>query len=154
MRQDELSPAPGTKKKRKRVGRGDGSGHGTYSGRGCKGQKSRSGYRMKRGFEGGQLPLIKRLPRKRGFTNIFRIEYSIVNVDKLNIFEPGSEVTPEKLVAAGVVKSLRQPVKILAEGELNHPLVIKANKFSAAAKAKIEAAGGRVEEAGHAAKSN
>ncbi len=150
MRQDTLSPAPGSKQARKRVGRGDGSGHGTYSGRGCKGQKSRAGYRMKPGFEGGQLPLIKRLPRKRGFTNIFRTEYSIVNINKLNIFEPGSEVTPEKLVAAGVVKSLRHPIKILAEGNINHPLVIKANKFSAAAKAKIEAVGGKVEGVGHA----
>ena len=154
MRQDELAPAPGSRKDRKRVGRGDGSGHGTYSGRGCKGQKSRSGYRMKRGFEGGQLPLIKRLPRKRGFTNIFRIEYSIVNTGKLNIFEPGSEVTPQKMVAAGVVKSLRSPIKVLAEGDVNHPLVIKANKFSAAAKAKIEAAGGTVEEVEYAGKTN
>ena len=150
MRQDELSPAPGSKKRRKRVGRGDGSGHGTYSGRGCKGQKSRSGYKMIRGFEGGQLPLIRRLPRKRGFTNIFRTEYNIVNVGKLSMFEAGSEVTPERLVVAGVVKSLRYPIKILAEGDINHPLVVKANRFSAAAKAKIEAAGGEVEEVGYA----
>ncbi len=154
MRQDELSPPPGSKKNRKRVGRGNGSGHGTYSGRGCKGQKSRSGYRMSRGFEGGQLPLIRRLPRKRGFTNIFRIEYSIVNIDKLNMFEAGSEVTPEKLVAAGVVKSLQHPIKILAEGNIEHSLVVRANKFSAAAKAKIEAAGGKVEEVEYAAKAS
>ena len=154
MRQDKLSPAPGSRRARKRVGRGDGSGHGTYSGRGCKGQKSRSGYKMRPGFEGGQLPLIKRLPQKRGFVNIFRTEYSIVNIDRLNIFESGSEVTPEKLVAAGVVKSLRHPIKILAEGDINHPLLVKANKFSAAAKAKIEAAGGKVEEVGHAAKAS
>ncbi len=146
MRQDELSPAPGSKKSRKRVGRGDGSGHGTYSGRGCKGQKSRAGYKMRPGFQGGQLPLIKSLPRKRGFVNIFRTEYSTVNTGKLNIFESGSEVTPERLVAAGLVKSLRYPIKVLAEGDINHPLVIKANKFSATAKAKIEAAGGVVEE--------
>jgi len=154
VRQDKLSPAPGSRRGRKRVGRGDGSGHGTYSGRGCKGQKSRSGYKMRPGFEGGQLPLIKRLPRKRGFVNIFRVEYSIVNIDRLNIFGSGSEVTPEKLVAAGVVKSLRHPIKILAEGDINHPLLVKANKFSAAAKAKIEAAGGKVEEVGHAAKAS
>ncbi len=154
MRQDELSPAPGSKKRRKRVGRGDGSGHGTYSGRGCKGQKSRAGYKMRPGFEGGQLPLIKRLPQKRGFVNIFRTEYTIVNLDKLNIFESGSEVTPEKLVAMGIVKSLRYPIKILADGDINRPLVIKANKFSAVAKAKIEAAGGQVEEVGHAAEAN
>jgi len=154
VRQDELSPAPGSKQRRKRVGRGDGSGHGTYSGRGCKGQKSRSGHRMRPGFEGGQLPLIKRLPQKRGFTNIFRTEYSIVNISKLNIFESGSEVTPEKLVAARIVKSLRHPIKILADGDINRPLVVKANKFSAAAKAKIEAAGGQAEEVGHAAAAN
>ena len=136
------------------MGRGDGSGHGTYSGRGCKGQKSRAGYKMRPGFEGGQLPLIKRLPQKRGFVNIFRIEYSLVNIGKLNVFDSGSEVTPEKLVAAGLVKSLRYPIKILAEGDIKYPLVIKANKFSAAAKAKIEAAGGKAEEVGHAAKTN
>ena len=154
MRQDNLSPAPGSKRSRKRVGRGDGSGHGTYSGRGCKGQKSRAGYKMNRGFEGGQLPLIKRLPQKRGFVNIFRTEYSIVNLNKLNIFDAGSEVTPERLVAAGVVKSLRYPIKVLAEGNINHPLSVKANKFSATAKAKIEAAGGKVEEIGYAAKTS
>ena len=154
MRQDELSPTSGSKKSRKRVGRGDGSGHGNYSGRGCKGQKSRSGYRMKPGFEGGQLPLIKRLPRKRGFVNIFRIEYSVININKLNMFESGSEVTPERLVAAGLVKSLRHPVKILAEGDIKHPLLVKAHRFSAAAKAKIEAAGGRVEEVGYASKAD
>ena len=91
MRQDELSPAPGSRKKRKRFGRGDGSGHGTYCGRGVKGQKSRSGGGVRPGFEGGQLPLIKRLPKKRGFINPFRKEYSVVNVDKLNIFEAESE---------------------------------------------------------------
>ena len=154
MRQNELSPAPGSKKKRKRVGRGNGSGHGTYSGRGSKGQKSRSGFRMKRGFEGGQLPLIRRLPRKRGFTNIFRVEYSVVNLDKLSLFEVGSEVTPERLLAAGVVKSLRYPVKILAGGDISYPLSVKADKFSAAARAKIEAAGGTVEEVGHAAETD
>jgi len=154
VRQDKLAPAPGSKKSRKRVGRGDGSGHGTYSGRGCKGQKSRAGYKMRPGFEGGQLPLIKRLPQKRGFVNIFRTEYSVVNINKLNMFETGSEVTPEKLVAAGVVKSLRHPIKILAEGDINYPLSVKANKFSAAAKAKIEAAGGKAEEIEHAAKTN
>jgi large subunit ribosomal protein L15 len=154
MLQEKLSPAPGSKRDRKRVGRGDGSGYGTYSGRGSKGQKSRAGYKMRPGFEGGQLPLIKRLPRKRGFTNPFPTAYSLVSLGKLGSFEPGSEVTPEKLVAAGVVKSLRRPIKILATGEISHPLVVKANKFSAAAKAKIEAAGGRVEEVGHAPKAS
>lgn len=153
MRQDEIMPVPGAKKNRKRVGRGDGSGRGTYCGRGIKGQKSRSGSnKMRPGFEGGQLPLMKRLPQKRGFTNIFRTEYNLVNIDRLNKFEAGSEVTPEKLVATGVIKSLRQPVKILGNGELKHSLSVKANKFSASAKAKIEAAGGKVEEIGHEAK--
>jgi large subunit ribosomal protein L15 len=152
--QNSLSPASGSKRGRKRVGRGDGSGHGTYSGRGVKGQKSRSGNKVRPGFEGGQLPLIKRLPQKRGFTNIFRTQYSIVNMDKLNIFAPGSEVTPDKLLAAGLVKSLRHPIKILAGGNIDHPLLVRANKFSAAAKAKIEAAGGKVEEVGHAAEAS
>lgn len=146
MRLETITPSPGSRKARKRVGRGDGSGHGTYSGRGCKGQKSRAGYRMKPGFEGGQLPLIKRLPRKRGFTNIFRIEYSVVNLTRLNVFEPGSEVDLEKLITAGIVKSLRRPVKILGEGDIDRPLSVKAHKFSAAARTKIEAAGGTVEE--------
>jgi len=148
VRQDELSPVPGSKRKRKRVGRGDGSGHGTYSGRGCNGQKSRSGFKTKPGFEGGQLPLIQRLPQKRGFTNIFRKEYCVVSVGRLNKFEPGSEITPESLVAARVIKSSRNPVKILAGGDINRSLSVKANKFSTAAKAKIEAAGGTVEEIG------
>jgi len=98
--------------------------------------------------------LIKRLPQKRGFVNIFRTEYSVINISRLNMFESGSEVTPERLVAAGLVKSLRQPVKILAEGDLAHPLSVKAHKFSTAAKIKIEAAGGRVEEVEHAAAAN
>ena len=152
MRQDKLSPPAGAKKARKRVGRGDSSGHGTYSGRGCNGQKSRAGYKMNRGFEGGQLPLIRRLPRKRGFINIFRTEYSVVNIGKLSIFEAGGEVTPERLVEAGVLKSLRHPIKILAEGDISYPLVVKAHRFSAAAKAKIEAAGGKVEKVEYAAR--
>jgi large subunit ribosomal protein L15 len=152
---EKLSPAPGSRKKSKRVGRGDGSGHGTYSGRGCKGQKSRTGgNKMRPGFEGGQTPLIKRLPQKRGFFNIFRTEYSTVNIDQLSVFEAGSEVTPEKMLAEGIVKTLKRPIKILAVGEMAHPLVIKANKFSAAAKTKIEAAGGKAEEVGHETKAN
>ena len=154
MLQEKLSPPPGAKKARKRVGRGDGSGRGTYSGRGSKGQKSRAGYKMRPGFEGGQLPLIKRLPEKRGFHNPFRTEYTTVKIGQLAIFEPESEVTPEKLVAARIVKSLKQPIKILAGGEISHPLVVKANKFSAAAKAKIEAAGGKTEEIGNEAQTD
>jgi large subunit ribosomal protein L15 len=152
VRQDELHPAPGSNKSTKRFGRGYGSGHGGYAGRGCKGQKSRSGPAIPRGFEGGQNPLNKRLPQKRGFNNIFRVEYSVVSLESLNIFKPGSEVTPEKLFETGLVKTLANPVKILADGEIDHPLTVKANKFSTTAKAKIEAAGGKVEELQHAAK--
>ena len=153
MKLNELSPTPGSRKNKKRVGRGNGSGHGTYSGRGCKGEKARAGFKIRPGFEGGQLPIIKRLPRKRGFTNIFRIAYSVVNMNKLDIFESGTEVTPEKLLSAGLVKSLRQPVKILAAGDITHPLVVKAHKFSTAAKVKIEAVGGSVEEVVYASES-
>lgn len=145
-RQDELHPAIGAVKNRKRVGRGDSSGHGSYSGRGQKGQKARSGGKVRPGFEGGQLPLIKRLPRKRGFVNIFRIEYQVVNLDQLNVFGAQSEVTPEALAGRGLIKSSRRPVKILADGELSQPLSVTAHKFSAAAKSKIEAAGGKVAE--------
>jgi large subunit ribosomal protein L15 len=148
MLQEKLSPAPGSKKDRKRVGRGDGSGKGTYSGRGSKGQKARAGFKMRPGFEGGQLPLIKRLPRKRGFTSHFKKDYCLVRLAQLGVFEPGSEVTAEKLLAAGIIKSVRHPIKVLAGGELKSALVVKANKFSAAAKAKIEAAGGKAEEVG------
>lgn len=146
MKQHELKPAPGSRHRPKRVGRGDGSGHGSYSGRGLKGQKARAGGGVRPGFEGGQLPLSKRLPQKRGFANIFSVEYNIVNVGRLGLFEPGTEVTPERLVAAGVIKSLAHPVKMLGDGELTHPLTVKAHKFSAKARSKIEAAGGSVEE--------
>ncbi len=148
MKQNELSPAPGSKRDRKRVGRGNSSGHGTYSGRGQKGQKARAGGKTRPGFEGGQLPLIKRLPKKRGFYNLFRTEYSVVNVASLNSFEAGSEVTVESLKMAGLVKTTKKPVKVLADGELKRALTIKAQKFSAAAKAKIEGAGGKAEEVG------
>lgn len=143
--QHTLNPSPGAKRSRKRVGRGDGSGHGTYSGRGLKGQKSRSGPGIHVGFEGGQLPIIKRLPRKRGFVNIFRDEYTVVNVGRLNVFAADTEVTPQVLLEGGLIKSVKQPVKILGDGEIDRPLVVKANKFSSAAKTKIEAAGGRAE---------
>ena len=146
MQQNELCPAPGSQKNRKRVGRGNGSGHGTFCGKGIKGQKSRSGYQLQRGFEGGQLPIIKRLPRKRGFFNIFRVAYSPVNVGALNCFIAGTEITTEVLYKTGLVDSLTRPTKILADGELKNALTVKANKFSEAAKAKIEAAGGKVEQ--------
>ena len=146
MRQDELHPAPGSKKTAKRFGRGYGSGHGGYSGRGCKGQKSRSSNSLPRGFEGGQIPLTKRLPRKRGFNNKFKVGFTVVALETLNIFKSGSEVTPEKMFEAKLIKTLDKPVKILAGGELKHPLTIVANKFSATARAKIEAVGGKTEE--------
>jgi large subunit ribosomal protein L15 len=153
VKQNNIAPAPGSRHAAKRVGRGTGSGHGTFSGRGCKGQKARSGNnKVRPGFEGGQLPLIKRLPRKRGFTNIFKTEYSLVSIGELNQFDSGSEVTAEMMKAAGMIKSLAHPVKVLSDGALDRPLTVKADKFSASAKAKIEAAGGKAEEVANAAK--
>lgn len=152
IRLDTLSPAPGSRKGKKRVGRGDGSRKGSFSGRGCKGQKSRSGFRIKPGFEGGQLPIIKRLPRQRGFTNIFKTEYDVVNVGQLNVFEAGTEVDVVKLVTAGLVKNGQKFVKILGGGEIDRSLTVKAEKFSASARTKIEAAGGKVEEVADEAK--
>ncbi len=145
MEQHELKAPAGARHKRKRVGRGDGSGHGTYSGRGCKGQNSRAGGGVRIGFEGGQLPLIKRLPRKRGFTNIFKTRYSIINVGNLNVFDANVEVDPQALLNAGLIKSLKQPIKILGNGEIDRPLTIKVNKFSTTAEQKIVAAGGKIE---------
>jgi large subunit ribosomal protein L15 len=136
-----------TKHKRKVVGRGNGSGHGTYSGRGLKGQKSRSGGGVRVGFEGGQLPLIKRLPRKRGFRNIFKTEYNIVNVGQLAVFAPGSEVTPEELLRAGLISTMDHPTKILGTGDVKHPLLVSADRFSSSAEKKIVAAGGSIKQA-------
>jgi large subunit ribosomal protein L15 len=147
MKQNELRPPVGAKHKVKRVGRGNGSGHGTYSGRGCKGQKARSGGGVRLGFEGGQLPLIKRLPRKRGFTNIFKTEYNIVNVEKLAVFPPGTEVTPEELLRLGLINTMDRPTKILGVGNIRHSLIVKADKFSSSAEKKILAAGGKIEQA-------
>ncbi|MGA2367066.1 MAG: 50S ribosomal protein L15 [Dehalococcoidia bacterium] len=146
MDQSNLKPPAGAKHKKKRVGCGDGSGHGTFSTRGCKGQKSRSGRDLRPGFEGGQLPIIKRLPWTRGFTNVAKIQYSVVNVGDLKLFDAGSEVGPESMLDKGLVKSIKFPVKILGNGELERSLTVKANKFSETAKTKIEAAGGKVEE--------
>jgi large subunit ribosomal protein L15 len=145
MEQNKLKPATGAKHSRKRVGRGLGSGHGTFSGRGCKGDKSRSGGSVRIGWEGGQNPIIQRLPRKRGFTNIFKTEYSIVNVGSLNVFEANTEVGPETLMKARLIKTLNKPVKMLGNGEIDRPLVIKVSKFSNSAEKKISAAGGRIE---------
>jgi large subunit ribosomal protein L15 len=145
MNQSNLKPAAGATHSRKRVGRGNGSGHGNYSGRGCKGHKARAGGGVRPGFEGGQLPLIKRLPRLRGFSNTYRVKYSIVNVGSLNKFAANSEVTPEELLKAGLIKSINQPVKILGEGKIDRLLIVKASKFSTAAASKISAAGGKTE---------
>lgn len=143
MQQHTLKPPPKSKQKKKRVGRGNGSGYGTYSGRGIKGQKSRSGGGVRPGFEGGQLPLYLRLPTLRGFTNIFRREYSVVNVQQLNSFTENTTVTPENIVELGLVKNKRALIKILGTGTLSKPLNITAHKFSKTAKEKIEAAGGK-----------
>ncbi len=151
MKLHELKPPKGAKKARKRVGRGNASGQGTYAGRGRKGQKARSGGAKAPYFEGGQLPLVRRLPHKRGFVNIWRVEYAPVNVDRLAAaFEPGAEVTPEAMAAAGLIKSPDLPVKVLGRGELDKPLKVTAHRFSASARAKIEAAGGTVHELGEA----
>ena len=144
MQQHLMRPPKGAKKKRKRVGRGDGSGYGTYAGRGLKGQKSRSGGGTMVKFQGGQLSLLKRLPSIRGFTNIFRQEYSIVNVDQLAAFPPETEVTPDVLAQVGFVRSLNSPVKVLGRGDIDVAVNVSAHKFSISAQAKIEAAGGQV----------
>ncbi|WP_211749532.1 50S ribosomal protein L15 [Paenibacillus sp. Marseille-Q4541] len=144
MKLHELSPAPGSRKERKRVGRGTSSGMGKTSGRGHKGQNSRSGGGVRPGFEGGQNPLYRRLP-KRGFVNPTRKEYAVVNLDDLNGFEAGTEVTPEILVNSGIVKNTKSGIKILGNGEVTVKLTVKANKFSQSAVEKIEAAGGKTE---------
>ncbi len=144
MRLNELKPARGATKKRKRVGCGPGSGHGKTSTRGHKGDKSRSGYRVKRGYEGGQMPLTTRIP-KRGFVNIFREQYEIVNVGALSKLEPNTEVTPELLKEKKIIKG-KGKVKILGEGELSIPLTVKAHKFSKKAQEKIVSAKGIIEQ--------
>jgi large subunit ribosomal protein L15 len=145
MLSNDLSPVPGSVHKKKRVARGNASGHGTYSGRGIKGQKSRTGPDLRIGFEGGQIPLVRALSRKRGFRNAFRVEYEPVNLANLARFPANSEVTLETLKQAGLVKTGR-PVKILGEGELTVVLTVRAHKFSASAREKIEKAGGKAEE--------
>ncbi len=142
MKLHELKASEGSRHTRNRVGRGTSSGNGKTAGRGQKGQKARGKVRM--GFEGGQMPLFRRMP-KRGFNNINRKEYAIVNVETLNKFEDGAEVTPVLMVESGIVKNEKNGVKILGNGELSKKLIVKANKFSASAKAAIEAAGGQTE---------
>ena len=145
MKLNELQPAVGSKKSPRRLGRGTGSGLGKTSGKGHKGAKARSGGGKRPGFEGGQMPLTMRLP-KRGFTNKFRIEYATVNVSRLDeVFEDGAVVTPVELIQTGILKNVQDGVKILGDGEITKKLTVQANKFSASAKEKIEAAGGKAE---------
>lgn len=145
MKLHDLRPDPGSRKKRKRVGRGTGSGDGKTAGRGTKGQLARSGGGKPPYFEGGQLPLVRRLPFKRGFTHIFKIDYKAINVDQLvERFAAGAEVTPELLVASGLLKRATDPFVILGRGDIDFAMTVKADRFSDSAKAKIEAAGGSV----------
>ncbi|AQS53815.1 50S ribosomal protein L15 [Jeotgalibaca dankookensis] len=144
MKLHELQPAEGSRKVRNRVGRGSSSGNGKTSGRGHKGQKARSGGGVRLGFEGGQQPLFRRIP-KRGFTNINNKEYAVVNLETLNRFEEGTEVTPALLVETGVVRDEKSGIKILAKGAIEKKLSVKAHQFSEAAKEAILAAGGTVE---------
>lgn len=146
MQAHQLKPPPGAKHAKKRVGRGNSAGQGTFSGRGLKGQKARAGNKPRRFFEGGQTRLFKKLPFRRGFRNPFRVEYQPVNLDDLDRFDDGADVTPESLKEMGVLRSIRQPVKILAAGELTKKLNVTAHRFSLSAKEKIEAAGGTVVE--------
>ena len=142
MKLNELKPSEGSRTSRKRIGRGDSSGNGKTAGRGQKGQKARGKVRL--GFEGGQMPLYRRIP-KRGFTNINRKEYAIVNLDALNVFDEGAEITPEALLKAGIIKKQLSGVKILGNGEVSNKFTVKAQKFSASAVKAIEAAGGKTE---------
>ena len=144
MKLHELKPAVGATTAEKRLGRGTGSGLGKTSGKGHKGAKARSGGGKRPGFEGGQMPLTMRLP-KRGFTNKWRTEYAAINVDRLDIFEDGAVVTPVSLIEAGILKNVQDGVKIMGNGEITKKLTVQANKFTASAKEKIEAAGGKAE---------
>jgi large subunit ribosomal protein L15 len=144
----KLAAPKGARHRSLRVGRGNATGKGTYAGKGLKGQKARSGQDIRPGFEGGQLSLVRRMARKRGFTNVFRVEYEWVNVGRLVDFEAGTVVTQESLFLAGAIKGDKKPLKVLGEGELTHALTVRAHKFSAGARQKIEAAGGTVEEVG------
>ena len=144
MRLDDLKPAAGSNKKRKRVGRGDGSGHGKTSCRGHKGQGSRSGGNTKPGFEGGQMPLQRRLP-KRGFHNIFRNEMAVVNLAQLDALAGAGEIAPETMSQHGLISGKNRQVKVLGEGNWTKPVTVRAHGFSASARQKIEAAGGRAE---------
>lgn len=144
MKLHELSPAPGSVREVKRIGRGHGSGQGKTAGKGHKGQKARAGRGMRPGFEGGQMPLQRRIP-KRGFVNVFATNYAIINVAALNKFEDGAVVDTQALKDAGLIKDSKDGVKVLANGELTKKLTVKVTAYSEAAKAKIEAAGGKAE---------
>lgn len=146
MKLHEIRSPHGARKPRKRVGRGNAAGQGKSAGRGTKGQASRSGGVKGPYFEGGQLPLVRRLPFKRGFTNIFKVSHVPVNLYRLEAFGAEAEVSPETLAAAGIIKSASLPVAILGQGDMDRPLVVKAHHVSATARTKIEQAGGRVEE--------
>jgi large subunit ribosomal protein L15 len=146
MMEHVVTPPRGARKSRKRVGRGDSAGKGSYAGRGMKGQKSRSGGGPRPGFEGGQLPLIKGLPMKRGFNNPFKTYYVLVKVDVLDNFDAGERVTPEILRERGHLRERNRPVKILGDGEISKAVTVAAHKFTRSARQKIEAAGGTVEE--------
>jgi large subunit ribosomal protein L15 len=146
MKLHDLHPPEGATKQRKRVGRGISAGQGKTAGRGTKGQASRSGGTKGPYFEGGQLPIVRRLPFKRGFNNIFKVQYVPVNLFRLNGFAANAEVSPDTLAAAGIIKSPSLPVAILGHGEVDRPLVVKAHRVSDSARAKIEGAGGSVEE--------
>lgn len=143
MKLNELSPEKGSKKSRKRVGRGVGSGWGKTSGRGSKGFNSRSGGGVRPGYEGGQMPIHRRLP-KRGFTNIFKKHYVVINISDLTRFESGAVVDEKALISKGLVKGKRDGIKLLAEGEIQYPLTVEVNKASKSAQAKIVAAGGNI----------
>lgn len=145
MKLHELAPSQGAKKDRKRVGRGNGSGHGTYSGKGLKGQKARSGGNVDPRFEGGQSPLVLRLPYKRGFHNPFKKEFYVVNLDRLESFEAGAKVTPDELVTAGIIRDTEKPVKLLASGDLTKALNVRVHAWSKSALEKVQAAGGTLE---------
>lgn len=145
MELNNLKPAIGATKNKKRIGRGTGSGHGKTATKGHKGQKARSGGSIKAGFEGGQMPMQRRLP-KRGFTPLMRKDYAIVNIGQLDVFEAGSTVDADALIDAGLISGVKDGVKILADGDVTKSLVVKAHKYSAKAKEKIEAVGGKVEE--------
>jgi large subunit ribosomal protein L15 len=145
MRLQDLRPAPGATHKRKRVGRGMGSGMGKTATKGHKGQKARAGATPRLGFEGGQTPLHRRLPQRAGFRNVNRKEYAIVNLDDLDKFEAGTEITPELLIGSGAVKSEQDGIKVLGNGEITKALTVRAHKFSKSAEEKLKAAGGTVE---------